>query len=75
MTSTEKIKTTINYPMSNIQLELLKLYSTNLSSKDLNELKNILAEHFSQRVVTEADKIWDAKNYNQGTMNQWLNEQ
>ncbi|NIM14938.1 MAG: hypothetical protein GTO45_23480 [Candidatus Aminicenantes bacterium] len=48
-------------PLSNLQLELLKLYSTNLDQKDLVEIKRILANYFAQRAIKEADKIWEEK--------------
>lgn len=48
-------------PLSNVQLELLKLYSTNLSEEDLVELKRTLARYFAQKAIKEADKIWEEK--------------
>jgi hypothetical protein len=50
-------------PLSNLQLELLKLYSTNLSQKDLVELKRVLANYFGQRAIKGADKIGAKKDY------------
>ena len=51
----------INQNFSNIQLELLKLYSTNIQEDDLHEIKNYLAQYFAQKAIKEADIIWDAK--------------
>lgn len=48
-------------PLSNLQLELLKLYSTNLDQQELVELKRVLANYFAQKAIKEADKIWDEK--------------
>lgn len=61
-------------PLSNIQLEILKLYSTNLSAKDLKELKLLLAKFHANRAIQEADKIWDNKNLSNQDMEKWLNE-
>jgi hypothetical protein len=61
-------------PLSNLQLELLKLYSTNLSRDDLIELKRVLARHFAGKAVDEADKIWDENDLSNADMNNWLNE-
>ena len=44
---------------SNVQLELLKLYSTNLSDKDMQELRNLLASFFAEKSIKSADEIWD----------------
>jgi hypothetical protein len=61
-------------PLSNVQLELLKLYSTNLSQQDLVELKRLLANYFAQKAIKEADKIWDEKGFSNEDMKKWLNE-
>ncbi len=47
--------------LSNIQMELLKLYSTNISDNELKEIKQNLAEFFSQKAISEADKLWSEK--------------
>ncbi len=62
-------------PLSNVQMELLKLYSTDIKEKDLEELKKVLANYFAQNAVKEADKIWDQKKMSADTMEKWLNEE
>ena len=60
--------------LTNLQLELLKLYSTNLDQKDLVEIKRLLANYFAQRAIKEADKIWEEKGLSNEDMDKWLNE-
>ncbi len=62
------------HPLSNLQQELLKLYSTNITDADLAHIKNYLAKYFADKAIKEADKIWDEKKYSDETMNLWLNE-
>jgi len=62
-------------PLSNVQEELLKLYSQNLSADELKELKIVLGKYFALKGVKEADKIWDIKKYSNETMEAWLNEE
>lgn len=62
-------------PLSNLQLELLKLYSTNLEKKDLVEIKRMLANYFAQRAIKEADRIWEEKGLSNKDMDKWLNGQ
>jgi len=64
----------INYPFSNIQVELLKLYSTGISDAHLLELKNVISQFLFDKARDRADKIWTEKNYNQETIQQWLND-
>ena len=66
--------TAVQKPMSNIQLELLKLYSINISDEELLEIKNILAQHFAKKTVEAANKIWDGRGYTNELMDEWLNE-
>jgi len=60
--------------LSNVQMELLKLYSTNLKYDDLMELKKLLAHHFAHKAINEADNIWNQKGMSAHTMEDWLNE-
>jgi hypothetical protein len=61
-------------PLSNVQLELLKLYSTNLSEKDILELKDVLAKFYSEKSIELADTIWKQKGYTAEDMNSILND-
>lgn len=58
--------------MSNIQLELLKLYSTDVSDQELHEIKRYLAQYFAQQAIEEADEVWESKNLDNALMDQWL---
>jgi len=63
------------HPLSNLQQELLKIYSSDVSEPDLLHIKRYLARYFAIKAIGEADEIWDQKNYSNDTMNQWLNEE
>jgi hypothetical protein len=65
---------TLNYPLSNIQIELLKLFSTNLNDKDLIELKDLLSSFYADKAIAKADDIWDEKQLTDGEMDKWLNK-
>lgn len=64
----------INYPLSNVQIELMKLFSTNLSDKELMELKDMLAKFYSDKATSQADAIWDERGLSDDDMDKWLNE-
>jgi hypothetical protein len=63
-----------NVQLSNLQLELLKLYSTNVEEDDLNDVKILLASYFSKKAISEADKVWESKKLSNKDMDKWLNE-
>jgi hypothetical protein len=64
----------VKFPLSNVQMELMKLYSTNLSDKELAELKDVLAKFYADKAITKANEIWDAKGLTDADMEKWLNE-
>ena len=64
-----------NNSLSNIQLELLKLYSTDIKEEELLEIKSYIADFFSKKAVQEADKLWDENSLTNEDMDSWLNEQ
>ncbi|HKZ66301.1 MAG TPA: hypothetical protein VJ111_08110 [Chitinophagaceae bacterium] len=61
-------------PLSNVQLELLKLYSTSLSEKDILELKDVLARFYAEKSIELADNAWQQKGYTAEDMNSILND-
>jgi hypothetical protein len=60
--------------LSNIQLELLKLYHSNVSDQDLMEIRMLLANYFRNKASDEMDQLWDKNNWSNETMNEWENE-
>lgn len=64
----------IDKPLSNIQLELLKLYSQDIEEKDLLAIKKLLAKYFAEKASDEMDKLWDKNSWSDETMDKWLNE-
>jgi hypothetical protein len=61
-------------PLSNVQIELLKIYSTNISEPELKELKDLIAKFYANKAIEFANKAWNEKNLNDETMDKWLNE-
>ncbi len=59
--------------LSNLQVEILKLYSTDMSEEELKELKEILAHNYSQKAINEANSIWDERHLSDSDMENWLN--
>jgi hypothetical protein len=49
---------TLAQPLTNLQLELLKLFSLKVDENDLIEIKKILSRYFAEKAMNEADKVW-----------------
>ena len=62
-------------PLTNVQLELLKLYAYDLKEEEMQELKKVLAAFFAGRIRKRAGKLWEERGYTQQTMEQWLNDE
>lgn len=62
----------ITKPLTNLQLELLKIYSYGVNEEQLLELKDLLARYFAEKASMGMDKLWEEKNWSEETMNNWL---
>ena len=60
--------------LSNIQLELLKLYANNISEQTLFEIQQLLAEYFAQKATEAMDTEWEQRGLTPEVMIQWTNE-
>lgn len=60
--------------LSNIQLELLKLYGNNIPDKQLFEIRMLLAKYFAEQATVAMDKVWDEKKLTPQDMINWTNE-
>ncbi len=56
-------------PLSNMQVELLKLYSVGIADEHLEELKILIAKFLFAKARSKADKVWDEKKYTDEVIN------
>lgn len=57
--------------MSNIQLELLKLYATDISDEDLINIKRLMVQYFAEKITRQMDMLWEENNWTAQTMHDW----
>jgi hypothetical protein len=62
----------MNNSLSNIQIELLKTFSHNVSEKDLLEVKRLLTKFFGEKAIMEANKKWDDNGWSDEKANELL---
>jgi hypothetical protein len=65
----------VHPPLSNVQAELLKVFSADIPDKHLAELKNIIARFLLDKARDKADAAWDEKGYTDEKLLQMLNKQ
>ena len=61
-------------PLTNLQVEILKLFKVNQSEEELIEIRDMLANYFLQKATENADKVWIEKGYNEETIQALLND-
>jgi len=60
--------------LSELQLELLKVYAFNPTNEDLLEIKTMLAQYFANKLIGNVQKSIDEKNITDEDLENWLNE-
>lgn len=66
------MENTLQTPFNNAQLELLKLFSMDLSHRELEDLKRLLLAFKFKRVTALADKVWEEKGWTNEDMEKLL---
>ncbi len=61
-------------PFTTLQLELLRIFSRNISENDLIEIKQLLSQYFAKKAIEQTDSVWDANNWNDKDEEYFLNE-
>ncbi len=61
--------------LTNLQQELLKLYSFNVNESDLVNIKRMIAKYFAAKAISEADEIWEKRGYTNDAVDSWLNDE
>lgn len=61
--------------LSNLQLELLKVFSFDLDEGQLIEIRDLLAKYFAGKATEEMDRLWEENQWNEEVIKEWSNEQ
>lgn len=64
----------VHPPLTNVQVELLKLFSAEIPENRLLELKKVIAKFLLDTARDNADAIWDAKGYSDEKLQQILDK-
>lgn len=57
-----------------MQLELLKMFSFNLSKPQLLEIKSMLAAYFAEKITQDIDQLFKENGWGQEKMEEWASE-
>lgn len=65
---------TKTHSLTNLQLELLKVFSIELEESQLLDVRDMLTRYFAESAANEMDKLWEERGWTEETMQTWLNE-
>jgi len=65
---------TLDKPLTNLQIELLKLFAQDLPKERLLALKELISDYLLDTAREEADKYWEEKGYSEETVKKWLHK-
>jgi hypothetical protein len=60
--------------LSNLQLELLRVFSFELSEEQLLEIRGLLADYFANKVSEEMDVLFEANQWGEEKIEEWSKE-
>ena len=60
--------------LSNLQLELLKIYSFNISEDQLLEIKSLLSKYFANKITKDVDSLFEEKGWGLEKIEEWSKE-
>ncbi|MEN0005910.1 MAG: hypothetical protein AAF798_17300 [Bacteroidota bacterium] len=60
--------------LTNLQLELLKIFSYNLEEQQLLEIKSLLANYFAEQVTKNIDQLFEEKGWGLEKIEEWSKE-
>jgi hypothetical protein len=61
-------------PLTNVQQEILKLYSTEFSEQELQDFRRELGAYFARKTTEVADQAFEARGYTADDLERWLHE-
>jgi len=60
--------------LSNLQLELLKIFSFDIEEEQLLEIKTMLSNYFAGKVTNNIDQLFEEKGWGQKKIEEWSKE-
>jgi hypothetical protein len=61
----------IKPPLTNLQLEVLKVFFRQVPDEDLRAIKALLSNYFAQKETTLANEVWEQEGFTEEKMNEW----
>jgi hypothetical protein len=60
--------------LSNLQMELLKVFSMDLDENQLKDIRSILADYFAKKIATDVDLLFEKNNWGEDKIKEWASD-
>ena len=60
--------------LTNLQLEILKVFRFDISEDQVKEIKSLLAAYFVEKVASEMDALFESNKWGVGKIEEWSKE-
>lgn len=60
--------------LTNLQLELLKIFKFDISNDQIKEIRALLASYFAQKVDSEMDSLFESNKWGAEKIEEWSRE-
>lgn len=66
-------RSSIQMPLNDLQLEILKLFARDLEEADLLAIKKLIVLYLAKKAIQMADEVWEEKKWTNEDMERLLN--
>lgn len=60
--------------LTNLQIELLKIFRFDISEDQVNEIRSLLSAYFAKKVTSEIDSLFETNNWGAEKIEEWSKE-
>ncbi len=60
--------------LTNLQLELLKIFSFDISEDQINDIRSLLAHYFADKVTEDMDNLFKSNDWGNEKIEEWAQE-
>ena len=64
---------TVQQPFNEMQLEVIKLFTREMTAEDMKAIKRLIVRYFAQKAIQSANHIWDEKGWTKENEAELLN--
>ena len=62
------------YSLTNLQLELLKVFARQVADDDIKAIKKMLANYFAEKAIDSADQAWHKNGWTEQDAEKMMNQ-